>query len=381
MPKRIGSRIDRESGPKPFSRDWVAAGEPTPVERPLLHLPDWAPSAHTLTAALVLLLALAASVATIRGGSSPDGAWPPASMASPAAVMAAPSPAADAAQAPILITPQIAAETATPPTPTPGAAVLPGSLLPGSRVLAFYGHPHDANMGIVGEMPREELLARLLALKAEYEAVDPSRPVIPAIELIATVAQRTPGSDGSYVLDTDTATLAAYADFAAANGAIVILDIQMGRATVPIEFEKVRELLKRPNVHLAIDPEFSMAEGQIPGEVIGSIDATEIAWAQAQLAQMVAEFGLPPKILVVHQFEENMIRNKMTLVPVPGVQLVIDADGYGVPELKIAVFNFLVRDEPLEFAGIKLFYRQDDPLMTPAEVLALTPSPDVIIYQ
>ena len=86
-------------------------------------------------------------------------------------------------------------------------------------------------------------------------------------------------------------------------------------------------------------------------------------------------------MLIVHQFREDMIQGKNQLAPVPGVQLVIDADGYGGPELKTAVYNFLVRDEPVEFAGVKLFYGQDVPLMTAQEILALVPAPDVIIYQ
>jgi hypothetical protein len=269
------------------------------------------------------------------------------------------------------------------PAPPVAAAVAdePGAIFPVNRVLTYYGHPHDENMGILGEYPKEELLRLLRQEAANYEAVDPSRPVIPAFEVIATVAQRDPGFDGTYILDTDLATLTEYADFAEANGILLFLDLQIGRGTVAAEIEKVRPLLERPHVHLALDPEFAIAEGQTPGIHIGSLDAESIAYAQRTLAQMVAELGLPPKVLIVHQFREDMIGNKASLRPVPGVQLVIDADGYGSPELKTHVYNILVRDEPVEFAGVKLFYKQDVPLMTPAEILGLTPSPDLIIYQ
>jgi hypothetical protein len=162
---------------------------------------------------------------------------------------------------------------------------------------------------------------------------------------------------------------------------VVVLDLQVGRGTVAAEIEKVRDLLAQPNVHLAIDPEFAVAEGQIPGEYIGSVSAESITYAQKVLAEIAAEHGIPPKLLIVHQFREDMIQGKDKLAPVSGVQLVIDADGYGNPELKTAVYNFLVRDEPVEFAGVKLFYGQDMPLMTPQEILALVPAPDVIIYQ
>jgi hypothetical protein len=256
-----------------------------------------------------------------------------------------------------------------------------GALLPTYRIVTFYGHPHDPGMGVVGEYEIEQLTEKLREEAANYAAADPSRPVIPALELIATVAQRVPGSDGTYILDTDTETLTAYIDFATEQGMLVVLDLQVGRGTVAAEIEKVRDLLARPNVHLAIDPEFAVAEGEIPGEYIGSVSAESIAYAQKVLAEISAEHGIPPKMLIVHQFREDMIQGKSQLAPVPGVQLVIDADGYGGPELKTAVYNFLVRDEPIEFAGVKLFYGQDVPLMTAQEILDLVPAPDVIIYQ
>lgn len=247
--------------------------------------------------------------------------------------------------------------------------------------MSYYGHPHDPAMGIVGEYAMADLAAMLDAEAANYAAADPSRPVVTAFELIATVAQRDPGADGTYILDTSRETLTAYIDYAAANGMLVILDLQVGRGTVASEIEKVRDLLAHPNVHLAIDPEFAVAEGQIPGEYIGSATAESITYAQQVLAEISATHGIPPKLLIVHQFREDMIANKEQLEPYPGVQLVIDADGYGAPELKTAVYNFLVRDEPVEYAGVKLFYRQDVPVMSAQEILALVPSPDVIIYQ
>jgi hypothetical protein len=273
--------------------------------------------------------------------------------------------------------PNIAADLGAPVVSAPADT----ALLPDYRVVAFYGHPHDPAMGIVGEHEMAQLAEMLREEATNYAAADPSRPVVPALEIIATVAQRVPGSDGTYILDTDTETLTEYIDFAAEQGMVVILDLQVGRGTVAAEIEKVRALLARPNVHLAIDPEFAVAEGEIPGEYIGSVDAESITYAQKVLAEISAANGIPPKLLIVHQFREDMIRGKNQLEPVPGVQLVIDADGYGAPELKTAVYNFLVRDEPVEYAGVKLFYRQDVPLMTPQEILALVPTPDVIIYQ
>jgi hypothetical protein len=406
MPSRLATRPVRDVGPRPFSAEWVANPTPPPATKPPLTLPSWIPDEGTLSAGLVLLVTLAIALIAVNGAMPRFAAGGPPEQEAPAAlpVQSAGTPAAGLAAADETVTPPADAEApqaafaaqapvepasaGTPafvpvpaPTIAPPPAGMPGAIFPANRILAYYGHPHDPNMGILGEYPKEELLRLLRQEAANYQAVDPTKPVLPAFELIATVAQRTPGADGTYILDTDLETLTEYADFAEANGALVFLDLQIGRGTVVAEIEKVRPLLERPHVHLALDPEFAVAEGETPGEYIGSLDAESIRYAQQTLADIVSEQGLPPKILIVHQFREDMIANKLSLGPVDGVQLVIDADGYGAPELKVDVYNILVRDEPVGFAGVKLFYKQDVPLMTPAEILGLTPSPDLIIYQ
>lgn len=396
MPNRFATRVDRKKGPAPFSSEWLQSPDTAPPTRPLLELPEWAPDERTVSAAMVILLALTiAAVAALRPSAPVDPSVVAGLAATPPATVVAPG--VDVGREVAVVPPTVAPiQTLAPPTPTPtfvpapvvatavptaAAETLPGSLLPANRILTYYGHPHDSNMGILGEHEREDLLRLLREEAANYEAVDPSRPVIPAFEVIATVAQRDPGYDGTYILDTDLATLTEYADFAEANGMLLFLDLQIGRGTVAAEIEKVLPLLERPYVHLALDPEFVIAEGETPGIHIGSLPAESITYAQQTLARLVAEKGLPPKVLIVHQFREDMIGDKMSLLPVAGVQLVIDADGYGDPELKTAVYNFLVRDEPVEYAGIKLFYKQDRPMMTAAEILGLTPPPDLIIYQ
>ena len=274
------------------------------------------------------------------------------------------------------------APTAVPsPTPPLRSFVEQGALLPAHRVLTYYGHPHDPNMGILGEYEKEDLLPLLLAEAANYEAADPTRPVIPAFEVIATVAQRDPGDDGDFLLETDVETIVEYADFAEANGALLFLDLQIGRSTVDAEVAKVREILRRPHVHLALDPEFAIRPGETPGIHIGELTAEQILIAQQTLAQIVREENIPPKILIVHQFREDMIIGKGRIATIPGVQVVIDADGFGSPKLKTDSYNYLIRNEPVGFPGFKLFYRQDDPLMSARDVLALDPPPILIIYQ
>jgi hypothetical protein len=399
MPSRLSVSSNRSSDPQPFSSAWLAGATEPEAPRSRTHLPDWLPDGRTLSAALVVLVTVATALLTLVG-SRPSVAPTETPVAAPA--VAAPVNNVDPPQAAATVATTSEAPTAIPvqtvaAAPTPATTVvaavgaqdensspsLPtsGPLLPAYRIVTFYGHPHDPNMGIVGEYAMEDLAAMIRSQAADYAAADPSRPVIPAFELITTVAQRVPGADGTYILDTDHETLKTYIDYAADHDMLVFLDLQIGRGTVQDEIEKVRDLLALPNVHLALDPEFAVAEGEIPGEYIGSVPAESIAYAQKTLADISAEAGIPPKVLIVHQFREDMISDKQTLAPYPGVQLVIDADGYGAPELKTAVYNFLVRDEPIEFAGVKIFFKQDVPLLSPQEILALVPPPDVIIYQ
>jgi hypothetical protein len=404
MPARFLVRQARHEGPAPFSSAWLEADAPPEPPRRRFHFPTWVPDGRALSAGLVVVVSLVTALFAIPNGQSvPWAVSGGSSTTLVATVPVAPTPAplvepttpltqdasapaalADAdSSAPAGAAPEFAQapEFQTGPAVPLVSAPSEGPLLPEYRIVTYYGHPHDPNMGIVGEHAIEELTNMLRAEAANYAAADPTRPVIPAFELIATVAQRDPGLDGTYILDTDKETLTTYIDYAAELGMLVVLDLQIGRGTVGAEIEKVRDLLARPNVHLALDPEFAVAEGEIPGEYIGSIHAEAITYAQEVLADISATHGIPPKILIVHQFREDMIQGKEQLQPVPGVQLVIDADGYGASELKTLVYNLLVRDELIEFGGVKLFYRQDVPVMTPQEILSLVPAPDVIIYQ
>lgn len=255
------------------------------------------------------------------------------------------------------------------------------SLFANYRVLLYYGFPGNKDMGILGEYDKARLLELLREQAAAYEKVDPSRPVKIGFEVIASVAQAEPQADGSYLLDAPSSLLDEYTAFAEENDILLFFDVQIGRRTVQTEVEGLRPWLEKPFVHLALDPEFSMRDGQIPGQHIGQVDAADVTWTQHYLANMATQLGLPPKVLIVHQFSHSMIENKHKIEPVAGVQLVIDMDGHGSPDLKRGTYNAVITGEPIEYHGIKLFYGQDNPLMTPEEVLDLSPVPDLIIYQ
>lgn len=254
-------------------------------------------------------------------------------------------------------------------------------LLPTNRILSYYGFPTNELMGILGEHSKEDLLPLLQEQAAAYETADPTRPVVLAYEVIASVAQRDAGADGNYLEYTDSEWIQEYVDFTAANGLLLILDMQYGRNSTEQEIDAVEEYLLYPHVHLALDPEFHVADGEVPGEDLGQIDGSDVNYALQRLAQLSADNGLPPKILIVHQFNLYSIANKDQIQEIDGVQFVLEVDGWGDPSMKTDTYNVVGGDIPFEFYGFKLWYQQDVPLMTPEEVVALVPPPDIVIYQ
>lgn len=256
-----------------------------------------------------------------------------------------------------------------------------GAILPDNRILSYYGFPGNELMGILGEYDKDTLLGLLREQAAAYEAVDSSKPIKLALEVIASVAQRDAMADNSYLAYTARDYIDDYVRFTRDNDLLLLLDMQFGRRTVQDEVNAVMEWLAEPHVHLALDPEFSVNEGEVPGEVLGTIDAEDVRYAQETLANFALERGLPPKILVVHQFNLYSISNRDRIRPVDGVQFVLEVDGWGPPADKAATYDAIIGDQQIEYHGFKLWYRQDEPLMTEAEVLALSPSPDLIIYQ
>ena len=268
-------------------------------------------------------------------------------------------------------------------TPTGGGAaeLATSPILPESRVVAYYGHPNADSMGILGLYDPEELHAQLRDQARAYERADPDRPVVMAFELIASVAQPEPGPDGTYLLYTDHDTIRDFVEFTQANDLLLILDIQIGRTSVEEEMALIEEFLAEPNVHLAIDPEFSMGPDEVPNIDIGSVDAEDINFAQAELARLVEEHDLPPKLLIVHRFTDGMITDADDIDEVESVQFILDFDGFGDPVSKQEGYGLYANEDSVEFTGIKLFYDQDRPLMQPEDVINLDPSPDFVMYQ
>lgn len=281
----------------------------------------------------------------------------------------------------------------TTPTTTPriwpvdGPYPKPGAILPFNRIIAYYGNYYSTRMGVLGEYDEETMLGMLRDEQRAWEAADPETPTVPAINYIAITAQELPGKEGLYMLRMPDSQIDKSLEIAKKlkNG-IVILDIQIGFSSLERELPLLETYLALPNVHLGLDPEFHMIGDEPPGHVIGSFDAKDINYAIDYLAALVREHDLPPKVLVVHRFTQRMVTNYHLIKRVPEVQVVIDMDGWGPPAKKINTYRSFVAPEPVQFTGFKIFYKNDlkppsERLLTPADLLELTPRPMFIQYQ
>lgn len=263
---------------------------------------------------------------------------------------------------------------------------LPGAILPFKRVVAYYGNLYSSKMGILGEYPPAELWKKLNAEVKAWEMADSLTAVQPAIHYIAVVAQGSAMKDGTYRTRMPQAQIDSALAIAAMGDAIVFLDIQVALSKLQNEVPLLEKYLMLPQVHLGIDPEFSMKSGNKPGTKIGTMDASDVNYCSEYLASLVKKHNLPPKILIVHRFTRGMLTNYKNIKLHPEVQIVINMDGWGAPALKNNTYRQYVYREPVQFTGYKLFYKNDlkNPprrLLTPDELMKLTPQPVYIQYQ
>lgn len=264
---------------------------------------------------------------------------------------------------------------------------LPGAILPFKRVVTYYGNLYSKRMGALGEYAPKEMLRMLYSEVAKWEKIDPKTPVQPALHYIAVVAAGDPGKDGKYrnrMPDKQIDSVLTIAKMK--KNMIVFLDIQVALSTIREELPRLEKYLKMPNVHLGIDPEFSMKGGILPGKKIGTYDASEINYVSDYLAKLVKQNNLPPKIFVIHRFTKKMVTNYQNIKLRPEVQVVMHMDGWGEPELKMGTHRHFIYSEPVQFTGFKVFYKNDlkkapNRLMTPAELMKLKPQPSYIQYQ
>jgi hypothetical protein len=267
-----------------------------------------------------------------------------------------------------------------------GAEQLPGGgfvLFPGKRLIAIYGNPNTTSLGILGEQDVEASVVRAKQLAAQYQTGDGIQ-AIPTFEIIATVAAGNPGDDGDYSNEMPIELLRTWVDVAGREGVYVILDLQPGRTDFLTQAKLYEELLLEPHVGLALDPEWRLLPDELPLRQIGHVEAAEVNEVVDWLAALVRDNHLPQKILLLHQFEDQMLRDRDLIKTPPELGVVIQMDGQGTIPDKYSTWNRITNGwEGFRWDyGWKNFYDEDIPgPIPPSEVLELTPAVVYVSYQ
>ena len=251
-------------------------------------------------------------------------------------------------------------------------------IFPDRRVVAFYGAPQHAELGVLGIGSPRSAAAKLERTARQYAR--PSRPVLPAMELIAVIAANAPGDDGMWRTRQDPAVIDRYLAAARRAKALLVLDIQPGHSDFLVEARELERWLREPDVGLALDPEWQ-TPGVKPGTEIGSATSEQVNAVSAWLANVVREERLPEKLFVVHQFTKDMIVDKERVKPRPGLAITMNVDGFGDRPNKISKYREFTSEAVRFHDGFKLFYKEDVNLMTPGAVLDLRPPPDLVVYE
>jgi hypothetical protein len=252
------------------------------------------------------------------------------------------------------------------------------TIFPRYRVVAFYGAPQDKELGELGIGTPASAGRRLVRQAIPYQRK--TRPVLPAMELLATVANRDPGTDGLYRTRQSDAVIRRYLKAARRIKALLVLDIQPGHADFMSESKHLEKWLREPDVGLALDPEWH-TPGVVPGTQIGSTNANDVNQVSRWLAGIVRAGNLPQKLFVVHQFTPDMVADKQAVERPRELAVTMNVDGFGNRANKVSKYHLFTHDGVRFNDGFKLFYKEDVGLMKPRSVLGLSPPPDLIVYE
>jgi len=250
-------------------------------------------------------------------------------------------------------------------------------IFPKYRVVAYYGTAGNKALGVLGEGSPDKMLPKLRGAAKGFAG---DRKIQVAYELIASVAQGSPGADGDYSKMVDLGKIQRYVDQARRNKVLVILDLQPGRGDFLPQARALERFLTQPHVGLALDPEWRMAKDKVPGRTIGSARAAEINRVSAYVSGLVKQHDLPEKLFVLHQFRGSMLPDVQKIKKQPGLAMVQHIDGFGSRAAKTATWNRLRRPQQFHL-GYKLFYDEDVKRYRPADVLKFKPVPELISYQ
>lgn len=267
------------------------------------------------------------------------------------------------------------ASSSDPPPAAPDPAPVKDSL-----VVSMWGSP--TGLGVLGQVTPDAAMAQLQGLSDQYRQLDGGKPVTPAFFVVYAVAQDEPTDNGLYLRYLKDEEVWPYLTLAHQNHGLVFLDLQMGLSDVRTQLDRLRPYLLDPSVHIALDPEYAVHPGQQPGGLdAGSLDAADLNTAQAYLEQLVEENHLPDKILVIHQFQDNVITNGDQVQRFAHVSTVVNMDAYGDALQKIEKYEHFAQRPYAEYASFNLFLHLDNGLMPAQDVMKLSPRPSMVIYQ
>ncbi len=315
---------------------------------------------------LALVAVLLAGCATVPPVSGPSDPGTPTLPSAPPQASATTAPASD--------------PPAQPATELPrGGRVL----FPHYRLFGYSGYPGAKGQGRLGI---GDLDARVREIEQRGQAWRGGRALLPVMELIAVTVQGSPGRDGKYRTRAPESVIKRWHDVAAKHKAMLLLNIQPGRADFLDEVKHLEKWLKYPDVGVALDPEWAVGKGQVPGRVFGHTTGGKLNEVAAYLSQLTVANNLPEKVMVFHQLHVTIVAKPKDLKRHPGVVYINSVDGIGSPGAKVATFRGVMRTRPsYVHAGFKLFYAEDvaagKRLMTAKEVLRLTPQPEYILFE
>jgi hypothetical protein len=298
---------------------------------------------------------------------------------------AASSASASDSAAPPAISAQIPGTTPPPPPAVPRSE-LPGggrTIFPDHMLVGFCGTPGAPALGPLWEKP-DAKAKKLLGFGAQYAG---NRKLLPVFELIAVVVQGYPGADKKWRMRIYDKVVDQYLRVARENNGLLLLNFQPGASDFLTELKAFEKYWHEPDVGVALDPEWAMIDAKhTPGVFYGQTTGDTISTVIQYLADIVKQDDLPEKVLVFHRVNGYVVKHEENIREQPGVVVVESVDGLGPKGMKINTYNFLMGTKaPWIHPGFKLFFDEDTRngwrLMSPKEVLALSPPPEYVMYE
>lgn len=256
-------------------------------------------------------------------------------------------------------------------------------MFPRYRLVGYSGYPGAPALGRLGVGNLDD---RITEIEKRAKPYAKGRTIMPILELITTVVQPRPGRDGLYRSRIDDSVIKTHLAAARRHKAMLLLDIQPGRADFLDEVKAQERWLKEPDVGLALDPEWAIGPGQVPGRVFGRTTGAELDGVARWVSTLVEKNELPEKVIVYHQLRVDIVQKEIGLKKHAGVVVVKSVDGIGSAGAKTATYKAVTKSLPsFVHPGFKLFYDEDrasgSALMPPRQVMALKPTPEYILYE